>query len=158
MTSTILPHPQLDLVVERVIDLSPEQVWAAWTQPELLKQWFCPAPWTVPECDLNVRPGGVFRAVMRGPEGQEFDSSGCYLEVVPNRRLVWTDTMLPGFRPAGMGIMTAVITMEPEGSGTRYTARAMHADEKRAQQHALMGFEQGWGKALDQMVALMKSL
>ena len=49
--------------------------------------------------EVDLYPGGKFRTLMRGPEGQEFDNRGCFLEVVPNERLVWTSTMTQGFRP-----------------------------------------------------------
>ena len=92
--------PALDLSFERFVELPPEALWAAWTQPELLMPWFCPRPWTTIACEIDLRPGGLFRTVMRSPEGQEFPNVGSYLEVVPNRRLVWTNTLAPGFRPA----------------------------------------------------------
>ena len=72
-------NPELDLVLERTVDVSPKFIWAAWTQPEHLKEWFCPKPWLVTECDIDLRPGGIFRTVMRGPDGQESPDVGCYL-------------------------------------------------------------------------------
>jgi uncharacterized protein YndB with AHSA1/START domain len=92
--------PELDLVLERTVDVRPALVWAAWTRPELLVQWFTPRPWTTTDCKIDLRPGGRFDTVMRSPEGQEFPNAGCYLEVVPERRLVWTNALLAGFRPA----------------------------------------------------------
>lgn len=155
--------PKLDLVLERVVDVRPELVWKAWTTPEHLKRWFCPRPWSVSECELDLRPGGMFRPVMRSPEGQDMPSNvGCFLEVVENRRLVWTTALLPGYRPAPPAPedlhFTAVITIEPHGSGTKYRAVAMHSAEHGARKHADMGFHQGWGKALDQLVELAKTL
>src|SRR5262249_22802221 len=91
--------PKLDLVLERFVEVSPELVWMAWTQPEHLKKWFTPAPWTTVDCEIDLRPGGVFRTVMRSPEGKDFPNAGCYLEIVPNRKLVWTDALGAGFRP-----------------------------------------------------------
>jgi uncharacterized protein YndB with AHSA1/START domain len=78
--------------------------------------------------------------------------------VVPNRRLVWTDALLPGYRPSDNPFMTAVIDIEPQGKGTRYTATAIHRDEAARKKHEEMGFHEGWGKALDQLVALAKTL
>ena len=95
--------PDLDLVLEREVDVPPHLVWAAWTDPKHLVHWFTPAPWQTPVAEIDLRPGGQFRTVMRGPEGQEFDNHGCYLEVVPNQRLVWTSTMTHGFRPNRRG-------------------------------------------------------
>ena len=152
------PAPRLDLVLERVVDVPRELVWAAWTRPEHLRKWFTPAPWTVADCEIDLRPGGIFRTVMRSPEGKEFPNIGCYLEVVPNERLVWTDALLPGYRPAENPFMTAIITLESQGKGTRYTAVAIHRDDAGRKKHEEMGFYQGWGKALDQLVAHVKTM
>ena len=152
------PDPRLDLVLERVVDVPRELVWAAWTRPEHLRKWFTPAPWTVADCEIDLRPGGIFRTVMRSPEGKEFPNIGCYLEVVPNERLVWTDALLPGYRPAENPFMTAIITLESQGKGTRYTAVAIHRDDAGRKKHEEMGFYQGWGKALDQLVAHVKTM
>ena len=156
------PDPRLDLVLERVVPVPPAKVWAAWTRPEHVVKWFTPAPWRTTQCTIDLRPGGAFRTVMCSPEGQEFPNVGCYLEVVPVRRLVWTDALLPGFRPAPetsdescSGLkMTGVLLLEPEGAGTRYTAIALHRDEATRKRHEEMGFHDGWGKALDQLVSV----
>jgi uncharacterized protein YndB with AHSA1/START domain len=160
--------PKLDLVLERVIEVPPELVWKAWTEPERVKKWFTPAPWKTVECEIDLRPGGRFYTVMQSPEGQRFPSAGCYLEVVPNRRLVWTSALEPGYRPARRTavkgheceeiLMTAILTLEPAGKGTRYIATALHMDEEQCKRHADMGFHEGWGKALDQLVAMAKSM
>lgn len=150
--------PELDLVLERVIDVPPERVWAAWTKPELLKQWFCPKPWRVTDCEIDLRPGGAFKTVMCGPDGTEIPSAGCYLEVVTHERLVWTDALAPGYRPAAEPFMTGALLLEPRGSGTRYVAMAIHRDRATRDRHEAMGFHEGWGTALDQLVALAKSL
>ena len=148
--------PTLDLGIERLVDLTPEQLWAAWTTPALLVQWFCPAPWTVSAATLDLRPGGGFTTVMRSPEGQEHPHTGTFLEIVPNRRLVWTDALLPGYRPGPTPFITAVITFEPRGNNTQYTAVALHRDAAAREQHEQMGFIKGWNTALDQLIALMK--
>jgi uncharacterized protein YndB with AHSA1/START domain len=160
------PDPQLDLVFERIADVAPELVWAAWTTPEHIKHWFTPAPWQTVDCEIDLRPGGIFRTVMRSPEGKDFPNAGCYLEVVRNERLVWTNALDPGFRPSkpsaaelpdcGVFFFTAVIALEPHGSGTKYTALVMHGDAEGRKKHEEMGFHDGWGKALDQLVAYMK--
>jgi len=157
-------NPKLDLVLERTVDIAPEIVWKAWTTPEHLLKWFTPAPWKTVDCEIDLSPGGIFRTVMRSPEGEDFPGSGCFLEIVPNRKLVWTNALGPGFRPAGLDFahpcdsffFTAVIILEPLGSGTRYTALVMHRDEEGCNKHRELGFEQGWSKALDQLVAHMK--
>jgi uncharacterized protein YndB with AHSA1/START domain len=152
------PDPKLDLVLERVIEVPRELVWAAWTQPEQLKKWFTPAPWRTIHCEIDLRPGGRFYTVMRSPEGQEYPGDGCYLEVLPNEKLVWTDALKPGYRPAEEPFMTAMLLLKPHAKGTHYTAIAIHRDEANRKKHEDMGFFDGWGKALDQLVAHIQSL
>ena len=101
---------------------------------------------------------------MQSPDGERFPSEGCYLDVVPNRRLVWTSVLKGGYRPSndpsGGPDFTCILTFEPagaDGNSTRYTAHAMHRNADGAQAHAQMGFQDGWGKALDQLVALMQA-
>jgi uncharacterized protein YndB with AHSA1/START domain len=155
------PDPQLDLAFERIVDIPPELVWAAWTTPEHVKHWFTPAPWQTVDCDINLCPGGMFRTVMRSPEGQEFPNIGCYLEIIPGERLVWTNALEPGYRPTSSTkddsfSFTAILALEPHDHGTKYTALVMHGDESSCKKHQEMGFYEGWGKALDQLVAYMK--
>lgn len=155
-------NPKTDLVLERVVDVSPELVWKAWTVPKHLMPWFCPKPWQVVECEIDLVPGGKFYTVMQGPDGTRMPpGSGCYLEVVPNRRLVWTSALEPGWRPQSSPdapfLFTCILTFEPHGKGgCKYTAIAMHKDEQSAEAHSKMGFHQGWGTALDQLVDYMK--
>ncbi len=159
---TFKPDPRLDLVLERVVAVPPRLVWAAWTEPEHVKQWFTPAPWKTVACEIDLRPGGIFQFVMRSPEGEDTPYTGCYLEVVKERRLVWTVALLPGFRPAASSsdvpVFTAAISFEPHGEGTRYTAVAMHRDEASCRKHEAMGFQDGWGAALDQLVAHARTM
>ena len=154
-----VPDPSRDLVLVRTADVSPAFVWDAWTRPDLLKRWFCPLPWQTVEAVIDARPGGIFRTVMRGPGGEEFANTGCFLEVVPGERLVWTGALGPDYRPQVIGpdvpfVMTAIITMEAAGDGCRYTATVLHGDESGRAKHEAMGFEQGWSAAFDQLVAM----
>lgn len=151
------PDPQLDLLFERYVDIAPELVWAAWTTPAHITQWFTPAPWQTVDCEIDLRPGGIFRTTMRSPEGVEHPHVGCYLEIVTNKKLVWTDALGPGYRPANNPFITATITLAAQGKGTNYTALVLHKDEAGRKQHEEMGFYAGWGKALDQLVAHMKT-
>lgn len=159
---TFTPHPlnpELDLELVREVPVSPEQVWRAWTEPELIKQWFTPKPWQTTDCEIDLRPGGIFRTEMRGPDGEEGGGAGCFLEVIPNERLVWTSALGPGFRPEpGDMPFTAIIELEATADGgCRYRAIAMHQDPEGKQAHDEMGFVDGWGAALDQLVELMSS-
>ena len=159
-------HSALDLVLERIVDVPPALVWRTWTTPEHLMKWFTPAPWKTVACEIDLRPGGLFRTIMRSPDGREFPNVGCYLEVIENERLAWTNALEVGFRPTTASTVcgdaffafTAVISLAPHGEGTRYTALVMHGDEASARRHDEMGFEDGWGKALEQLVAVAKQM
>ncbi|MBP6898595.1 MAG: SRPBCC family protein [Burkholderiaceae bacterium] len=147
-----------ELILERVVPLTPEELWRGWTEPELLKTWFCPRPWQTTLAEIDLRPGGLFRTVMEGPDGERFDGSGCWLVVEPPHRLVWTSALGPGFAPLAPGapfVFSCELRFDPVEGGTRYTARAVHATAEAAQQHAAMGFHDGWGKALDQLVEVV---
>lgn len=166
-TATVQTDSKLDLVLERVVDVPRELVWAAWTKPKHIMKWFTPAPWTTVDCEIDLRPGGIFRTVMRSPEGQDFPNVGCYLEIVPNEKLVFTSALGPGYRPIIRATntgsceelsFTAIIALEAHGSRTKYTAVAIHGDEASSKKHEEMGFYQGWGTTLDQLVALAKTL
>lgn len=162
-TNFYQPDPKLDLIFERVVDVPRELVWQAWTMPEHLKKWFTPAPWITVDCEIDLRPGGIFRTVMRSPEGQEFPNLGCYLEAIENEKLAWTNALLPGYRPSKQQSeddfpLTVILTLESHGSRTKYTAIAIHKDESGRNKHEEMGFHDGWGKALDQLVAIAKEI
>jgi uncharacterized protein YndB with AHSA1/START domain len=160
-----VPNPAFDLVLERIVDVPKELVWKAWTTPEQVKLWFTPAPWKTVDCAIDLRPGGAFRTTMESPEGKQFPNVGCYLEVVENEKLAWTNALEPGYRPAKSlaacpgeeFLFTAVISLESHGSGTRYTAMAIHQTEAGRARHEAMGFQDGWGAALDQLVAMVKA-
>lgn len=146
-----------ELMLTRHIAAPRAALYRAWTEPELLKQWFTPRPWTTPVVELDVRPGGANYILMRGPDGEEFPNRGVYLEVVPNERLVFTDAYVnSAWEPAEKPFMTGIITFADEGAGTRYTARALHWSEADRETHEQMGFHEGWDKATDQLEALLR--
>lgn len=149
-------NPETDLVFERVTDVAPALIWAAWTQPEHLKQWYAPKPWTTPDCQIDLRVGGLCITTMRSPEGQDVPNTGCYLEIIENQKLVCTDALGANFRPSEKPFVTIAIHLEPYGTGTKYTVIAMHKDEAERKRHDEMGFQVGWGMAYDQMIELFK--
>ena len=146
-----------DLVFRRRVPLSPETLFRAWTEPAWLTRWFTPAPWRTLEAEVDLRPGGIFRTVMRGPDGETHDNAGCWLEVVPYQRLVWTDAFLPGWQPAPEPFVTVILTFVAGEGDTLYTAIARHKNADHRARHDAMGFQTGWGAALDQLVALAEA-
>lgn len=147
-----------DLVLTRHIDAPPGALYRAWTEPALLKQWFAPLPYTTPHAEFDVRPGGASLVVMRAPDGSEFPNRGIYLEVVPDERLVFTDAYVAAWEPSAKPFMTVILTFEPEGGGTRYTARVRHWTQEDRAAHEKMGFHEGWGRCADQLAALAARL
>jgi uncharacterized protein YndB with AHSA1/START domain len=145
-----------ELVLTRIINAPREKVFKAWTDPELLRQWFAPKPWTTPVAQLDVRPGGANLIVMRGPDGNEFPNRGVYLEVVRNERLVFTDAYTKAWEPSEKPFMTATLTFEDAGSGkTKYTARVLHWTVADCETHKKMGFHEGWGQCAAQLEAVV---
>ena len=146
-----------ELVLSRIINAPRAKVYKAWTDPELLKQWFAPLPWKTPRAELDVRPGGASLIVMAGPDGNEFPNRGVYLEVVENERLVFTDAYTSAWEPSEKPFMTVILTFEDHDGGrkTKYTARARHFTEADRERHEQMGFHSGWGKCADQLEELV---
>jgi uncharacterized protein YndB with AHSA1/START domain len=148
-----------DLAISRLLQAPRAALWRAWTDPSLLPQWWCPKPWTTELKAFDLRPGGAFHTLMRGPDGGSSDNPGSFVEVQPQTRLVFTSCLLADGRPATPWMaMTAVITLADEGTGTRYTATVMHPDVATAQRHEEMGFYEGWGICIDQLEALARTL
>jgi uncharacterized protein YndB with AHSA1/START domain len=144
-----------ELVLTRLIDAPRELLYRAWTDPEMLKQWFAPLPYTTPHAELDVRPGGSNLIVMAGPDGQEMPNRGIYLEVVPNEKIVFTDAFVSAWVPSPKPFMTVILTFEDEAGKTRYTARVRHWTAEDKEAHEKMGFHQGWGICADQLTALV---
>ena len=143
------PH---DLVISRLIKAPRAIVWKAWTTPEHLKEWWCPKPWTTTLRGFDLRPGGVFDTLMRGPDGGESSNPGLFLEIVPQERIVFTTALTEGWRPGTPWLsITAIITMKDEAGGTRYTAQVLHKDEDDRRRHVELGFEDGWGTCIEQL-------
>jgi uncharacterized protein YndB with AHSA1/START domain len=147
-------HPH-ELSITRLIDAPRTEVFRAWTEPELLKQWWGPHGMTTPECEMQLWVGGVFRTLMRAPDGTQYPNQGVFLEILAPRRLVFTDAFGENWVPAAKAFMTAVIELEDIQGKTRYTARALHWNAADCQAHEEMGFHTGWNQSLDRLVQLV---
>lgn len=157
--TTPSPASDRELVITRIIDVPADKLFQCWTTPELLPQWFCPPPWRVSHAQMDVRTGGNSVITMKGPNGEEVVNPGVYLEVVENRRIVFTDAFTSAWVPSEKPFMVGIVEFEDLGDGTtRYTATARHWTVEDRQTHEQMGFEAGWGIAADQMAAVAKTL
>ena len=161
MSQALAIDPKLDIVFERFIDAPTRLVWEALTKPEHLKEWYMPKAWgRVSRAEMDVRPGGIFSIDIATGDGQEFPNLGCFLDVIPMERLVWTSMLFPGYRPAVFDDIpiTAIVTMETVGAGTRYVFTALHRDEADFEKNKESGWQQGTEIAVDQFVAHVKSM
>jgi uncharacterized protein YndB with AHSA1/START domain len=161
MSTQATVNPKLDLVFERFIDAPTRLVWEALTKPEHLKEWYMPKAWgRVARAEMDVRPGGIFSIDIATADGREFPNLGCFLEAVPMERLVWTSMLFPGYRPAVFDDIpiTAIVTMESVGTGTRYVFTALHRDEADLEKNKTSGWREGTDIALDQLVAHVTSI
>jgi uncharacterized protein YndB with AHSA1/START domain len=149
-----------DLFITRTIDAPRNAVWRCWTEPHLLKQWYCPKPWLVSVAEIDVRAGGASYIVMNGPNGEEQKLPGQYVEVVEGQRLAFTDAFVGDWRPgAGKPFMLGYAEFsDAPGGKTLMTWGARHWSEEDRKSHEAMGFELGWNAAADQLNDLAKSL
>lgn len=151
-------NTDLDLTVSRIIKAPRSAIWTAWTDPEHFVKWWAPAPIVTTVQKHDLRAGGAFDNTMRMEDGQEFGGKGCFLEVVENERIVFTDALQEGWRPNKEPFFTAIITLDDHPEGTLYTAQAKHNNEADRQKHEDMGFESGWGTCIEQLGRLAEQL
>jgi uncharacterized protein YndB with AHSA1/START domain len=161
MSKPFAVDPKLDIVFERFIDAPTRLVWEALTKPEHVKEWYMPRQWgRVVRTEMDLRPGGAFSIDIAVNDGPEVPNLGCFLDVVPMERLVWTSMLFPGYRPAVFDDVpiTAIMTLHAENGGTRYVFTALHRDEADVKNNKESGWQQGTEIALDQLVAHINSM
>ena len=145
--------PERTLVTTRIYDAPREAVYRAWIDPKQLARWFPPEGFTSPRCEIDARPGGVFRVDMKAPagppfNGQVFPGPGTFREVVPNERLVFT--MEPEFEGRKLPMVLTTVRFEDLGTKTRCTVEqtleTVEAFEAMAKQGMAEGIAQSLGK------------
>ena len=145
--------PERTLVTTRIYDAPREAVYKAWIDPKQLARWFPPEGFTSPRCEIDARPGGVFRVDMKAPagppfNGQVFPGPGTFREVVPNERLVFT--MEPEFEGRKLPMVLTTVRFEDLGTKTRgtveQTLETVEAFEAMAKQGMAEGIAQSLGK------------
>ena len=147
-----------ELTISRFIAAPPAAVWNAWSIPANLEKWWIPAPIECQVVTLDLRPGGGFVTRMREGSGDfQPHVDGCFLEAIPERRLVFTTVLTEGWQPAEPWLaLTAILTFEAQDGGTLYSARVLHKSPEDSDKHVQMGFQEGWGTAIDQLAALLE--
>jgi uncharacterized protein YndB with AHSA1/START domain len=150
-------NPALDLEIVRIIKAPRMAVWNAWTNPDQFAEWWVPAPTQCRVVTMDCRPGGAM-VTQISENGAPFKPhmDACYLDIEPGRRIVFTNALVGGWRPAEQPFMTAIITLADHDLGTAYSARAMHRNEADRTLHQDLGFYDGWGTVTEQLARLVE--
>jgi uncharacterized protein YndB with AHSA1/START domain len=146
--------PNTELSVTRFIAAPPAKVWDVMTNRQ--EEWWCPKPWRAEIDQQDKRPLGACNMTFYGPHGEQSPQNGVYLAYDEGKRFITTDAVTADFEPTGP-FMIGIWEIEPEGDGTRYTAKARHWSAETAKQHEEMGFTEGWGVCADQLKALCEA-
>jgi uncharacterized protein YndB with AHSA1/START domain len=162
---------EFDVVLKRTYDAPVDMLWRAWTDPQEMKQWWGPKSFTNPVCELDVRVGGAWKIVMRSPDGTDYPITGVYREVVPNKRLVMTDSvaehnqdwhdLVNASRPEGSGQSPTeyLITVTFEENNGRTTVSVRTHFNSAADRDALVkiGMSEGWNESFDKLTDVLKA-
>lgn len=149
---------ETDLSFTHHLAAPPSILWECWTKPAHITRFFVPVPHMVTACEIDLRVGGRFNTTFC-VEGNEIKNDGVYLEIVEDKRLVFTDNYHENWKPAAEPFMTAIIDFEDDGNGgTLYTVTVRHRSSEARRQHEEMGFFKGWGTATTQLEAYAKTL
>ena len=153
------PHNDLELVLTRVIDAPRHKVFRCWTVPEIMPRWFVPRTWSIARAEVDLRPGGSSLVVMRSPEGEEIPNRVVFLEVVPDRKLVFTDAFTEAWIPSAKPFFVGTIELTDEADGkTSNVARAAHWTREDRDAHEKMGFHEGWGQCATQLEEVARTI
>jgi uncharacterized protein YndB with AHSA1/START domain len=166
-TKNVGNNADREFVISRIVDAPRALVWKAWTEPARLKLWWGPRNFTNPVCEIDVRPGGAHRLVMRSPEGIDYPIKGFYREVVKPERLVmtmdpsehpaaWHDLINPNRAPGDRnpaGELLQTVTFDDLGARTRITVRTRFDSAAIREAMLKMGMTEGWSQSLDRLAA-----
>ncbi len=151
-SSPALPPNERTVVIMRVFDAPCELPWKAWTDPRHMAQWWGPQGFTNPVCELDVRPGGALRIVMRAPDGAEYPMRGVFREVLESRRLVFIAVAEDEHGNPLLESRTTV-TFAEEGGKTKLTVHAHAVGLAPVAPRMLEGMQIGWTQSLERLEA-----
>ncbi|WP_428427816.1 SRPBCC family protein [Pararhizobium sp.] len=154
---TASPNPELDLTISRIIKAPRSLVWSAWTDPSRFEQWWIPEPARCKVVAMELRPGGAFTTQI-SENGGAFQPhlSACFLAVEDGEKIVFTNALTGGWRPAEQPFMTAILTLRDHPQGTDYHAHVMHKSNADRNIHEEAGFYDGWGTVIGQLARLVE--
>jgi uncharacterized protein YndB with AHSA1/START domain len=145
-----------NLVLTRIIDAPRELVFQAWTDPKQMARWWGPKCFTNPVCEIDARPGGALRIVMRAPDGAEYPMKGVFQEVVESERLVFTNIAVD---PQGKHIIEGLttVTFADHECKTKLTVQTGGVAMVAYAAQYLEGMEAGWTQSLERLEELAKN-
>jgi uncharacterized protein YndB with AHSA1/START domain len=135
-----------EIVMTRLFDAPRALVFDAYTNPEHLPHWFGPRGWTLPVCEIDLRPGGSWRFVMRGPDGTEMGMSGVYQEIAPPERLVSTESF-----DDYPGETLNTLTLTEEDGKTTYTVTVLYPSKEVRDAVLASGMQEGAAESFDRL-------
>ena len=140
-----------EIVLTRVFDAPRRLVWDAFTKPELLKRWFGPRGWSLVVCEVDLRVGGGFRFVLRGPDGQDLGMRGVYREIVPPERSVHMESFddYPGES------QVSAVFVEQAGK-TTLSATVLYPSKEIRDAVIKSGMEHGAAESYDKLAELLR--
>ena len=152
---------QKQLTVVRVINAPRERVFKAWTDPELVTQWWGPDGVTNPVCELDVRPGGAIDIVMlAGPElgdlqGSKWPMTGVFQEIIPSAKLVYVSSAIMDGKPILDFLNT--VTFEEQAGQTKMTLQIVVTKATPQAEGPLAGMSAGWNQSIGKLVKLLEN-
>ncbi len=144
-----------EVVITGVFDVPAHLLFEAYSKPEHIMRWFGPEGWPVTHCEMDFRVGGRYRFAMTGPDGkQNTPFGGEYLEIVPDRKIVYDDS----FESPGAEQMVVTVTFEEDAGQTTLTIATLFASIAMKEEHMGAGYSQGVGSGLDQLAELVAEM
>ena len=149
-----------EFVVERQFSAPRALMFQVFTQPEHLKRWWAPQPYTLPVCTIDLRPGGIWHYCMRSPEGQVHWARSVYREIVPPEKLVYTTTFADEHANPieGMPEHLTTLTFTEETGKTRVTSRIQFASAAALKVAVGLGMLQGMSMTWEYLAGYVQEL
>ncbi|HEY3993243.1 MAG TPA: SRPBCC domain-containing protein [Ktedonobacteraceae bacterium] len=149
-----------EFVVERQFTAPRTLMFQVFTQPEHLKRWWAPQPYTIPTCTIDLRPGGIWHYCMRSPEGQEHWARSVYREIMPPEKLVYTSTFADEHANPIEGIPEhlTTVTFTEEADKTSVIAHIQFTSTANLKVALDMGMLQGMNVTWDALIGYVQEL
>ena len=155
--------------ISRVVDAPRERVWQAWTEAERLKKWWGPKGFTVKQCKVDLRPGGLMHYCLRTPDGKDMWGKFVYREIVKPEKLVWLNsfsdekggTTVHPMSPTWPREMLTTVTFEAQGGKTKVTVQWLPVDtstdlERKTFEEGRDSMKMGWSGTFEQFADYLK--